>query len=157
MTDNSDIRIEPVDAGNWRDIYALEVHENQKAFVADPGYYLCLCAFGDTWHPLAVYRGNTPVGFLMWAIDQEDNSCWLGGILIDKSHQRKGYGRKAMELAMDRLRKERHPDSFALSYAPENGARNLYQSLGFVETGEMEDEERVARRRPADQSPGNPV
>ena len=37
--------------------------------------------------------------------------------------------------------------SFALSYQPENtAARALYASLGFVETGEQEDDEVVARR-----------
>ena len=34
----------------------------------------------------------------------------------------------------------------ALSYSPENtAARELYASLGFVETGEQEDDEVVAR------------
>lgn len=149
MTISEGIRIEPVDSGNWRDIYPLEVNEDQKDFVNDPGYYLCLCAYGDDWHPMAIYSGRTPVGFLMWAIDEDDNSCWFGGIIIDKAHQRHGYGRKAIELAILLLGKEQKPDSFALSYAPENRARALYQSLGFVETGEMEDEELVARYRPS--------
>ena len=41
-------------------------------------------------------------------------------------------------------------DSVALSYSPGNAvARALYLSLGFEETGEMEDDEVVARRRPS--------
>ena len=35
----------------------------------------------------------------------------------------------------------------ALSYHPTNPARKLYSDLGFAETGEMEDDEVVARRR----------
>ena len=36
----------------------------------------------------------------------------------------------------------------ALSYDPENTvARSLYASMGFVETGEISDNETVARRR----------
>jgi diamine N-acetyltransferase len=39
--------------------------------------------------------------------------------------------------------------SCALSYSPQNTvARALYQSLGFVETGEIEDGELVARLSP---------
>jgi diamine N-acetyltransferase len=36
--------------------------------------------------------------------------------------------------------------NFALSYAPDNTvARHLYSDLGFVETGEMAEDEIVAR------------
>ncbi|HSJ53327.1 MAG TPA: GNAT family N-acetyltransferase [Anaerolineae bacterium] len=34
---------------------------------------------------------------MMWAVDPVDDSCWLGGILIDQSYQRKGYGRQAVD------------------------------------------------------------
>jgi diamine N-acetyltransferase len=40
--------------------------------------------------------------------------------------------------------------SCALSYSPGNSvARDLYLALGFVETGEMEDDEPVARLSPS--------
>lgn len=141
------IHIETIDNSNWRDVYDLKVNENQKDFVADPGYYMCLCSFGDVWHPMAVYICDKAVGFLMWAIDKDDNSCWLGGIIIDKNHQRKGYGKKAIQLAMEKLAAEQKPAGFALSYSPANEARKLYSSLGFVETGEKEDDELVARMK----------
>jgi diamine N-acetyltransferase len=47
---------------------------------------------------------------------------------------------------IDYLRASEGATSFALSYAPDNAvARRLYASLGFVETGEREDGELVAR------------
>ncbi|MBB6480060.1 GNAT family N-acetyltransferase [Spirochaeta isovalerica] len=143
--DNHIIELKEIGNENWRDVYKLEVFEEQKEFVADPGYYMCLCSYGSLWHPLAIYRDNAPIGFIMWAIDDEDNSCWLGGFLIDKNFQRKGCGRKALELIMKKLRTEKNPDSFALSYLPSNDASGLYYLLGFRETGEKEDDEIVAR------------
>ncbi len=157
------VSVEPVTGETWRDVASLRVTESQRAFVAESAYYLCLCCYGDLWHPLAV-RANTVqaqgaradnaraestvVGFLMWAIDPEDRSCWLGGILIDRDHQRRGYGRAAVEAAMRRLRDEQEVTGFALSYEPDNVvARGLYRSLGFEETGEREDDEIVARLR----------
>ena len=147
------VSVEPVTGETWRDVASLRVTESQRAFVAEPAYYLCLCCYGDLWHPLAVRADNaraesTIVGFLMWAIDPEDRSCWLGGILIDRDHQRRGYGRAAVEAAMRRLRDEQEVTGFALSYEPDNVvARGLYRSLGFEETGEREDDEIVARLR----------
>lgn len=84
----------------------------------------------------------------MWGIDPDDGSCWLGGILIDQRHQGRGYGRQAVQVAITMLAEMREQHDFALSYQPTNSAaKKLYQSLGFVETGEREDGEVVARLR----------
>lgn len=142
------VSVEPVTGETWREVASLRVTESQRAFVAEPTYYLCLCCYGDLWHPFAVRAQSTIVGFLMWAIDPDDGSCWLGGILIDRDHQGRGYGRSAVEAAMRRLRDEQEVTGFALSYEPDNVvARGLYRSLGFEETGEREDDEIVARLR----------
>jgi diamine N-acetyltransferase len=117
----------------------------QRAWVAEPAYYLALCHYSPVgWKPLAVTDpAGTVVGFLMWAVDPEDGAAWLGGITIDAAQQGKGFGRAAVSAALTEL----DAPSFALSYQPDNtAARALYASLGFVETGELEDDEVVARR-----------
>jgi diamine N-acetyltransferase len=109
-------------------------------------YYLNLCHYGGVWHPLAVCLGREVVGFVMWAFDPADRSGWVGGLTIDASWQGRGLGRATMEAMLDRLRDERRA-SAALSFAPDNvRAKRLYTSMGFVETGETEDDELVARR-----------
>jgi diamine N-acetyltransferase len=121
------------------------VTESQRDFVAEPTYYLALCNYGDLWHPLAIYLGQQVIGFMMWAVDTDDGSCWLGGILIDHKHQRKGYGRKAIQAAIATLADEHGFQNFALSYSADNPAKDLYHKLGFTETDEWEDDEVVAR------------
>ena len=139
----SEVTVQPIDGNNWRDVCALQVNENQRAFVAEPSYYLALCCY-DTWNPLAIYLADTIIGFMMWGID--DESCWLGGILIDQKHQNKGFGRKAVQEAITVLAQQTGARQFALSYQPANAtARHLYGSMGFVETGEKEDDEAVAK------------
>lgn len=142
------VSLVPVDATNWRSVAALTVTPEQGRFVAAPTHYLALCAYEDVWHPLAV---TTPdgavVGFLMWGIDDEDGSCWLGGILVDAAHQGRGYGRAAVREALAEMADRASEAGFALSYDPDNSvARGLYASLGFVETGEVDEGEVVARR-----------
>lgn len=139
------ITLRPVDADNWRAVANLEVTGAQREWVAAPAYCLALCHYSPVgWRPLAVAdAAGLVVGFLMWAIDPTDGAAWLGGILVDKAQQRKGYGRAAVTAALATI----EAPSFALSYSPDNAvARALYRDLGFVETGEREDDEIVARR-----------
>ncbi len=140
------IELRDVTAGNWRDVAGLEVMDGQAAFVSPVTRYLCLCHYGGVWSPLAIAAGEDVVGFAMWAVDPDDGSGWIGGLVIDRARQRRGYGRAAVLAVLERLRREHACPSAALSYAPDNAAaRALYRSLGFVETGEREDDELVAR------------
>ena len=140
------VTIGPVTRDNWRAVSQLKVAATQEQFVAAPSYYLALCCYENIWHPLAILVDEQVVGFLMWAVDATDASCWLGGILIDRHYQGRGYGRQAVQAAIAMLATEHGHQSFALSYDPANTvAQHLYSSLGFVETGEWEDDEVVAR------------
>ena len=68
-------------------------------------------------------------------------------LMIDKKFQGKGFGKKAMDLALELI--NTFPCGTAkycwLSYESENDvARQLYKSVGFVETDEKDGEEIVA-------------
>ncbi len=135
------MRLIDIDSSNWRTVAALEVSPEQSAYVAAPAWYLCLGFYGGDWHPLAIEADDEIVGHLMWAVDTDDSSTWLGGLIIDVAHQGRGFGRAAVERFI-----ERFEDNLALSFSPENTvARSLYLDLGFVETGETEGDELVAR------------
>ena len=140
------ITLVPVSPDNWRDCVSLEVTEAQRDFVSPVSRYLAMCAYGDTpWRPLVVESVGRTVGFVMHGIDSSDNSFWIGGLVVGAAQQRQGIGRGIVEALIERARAAGHP-SVALSYLPSNEAgRRLYGALGFVETGEREDEEVVAR------------
>ena len=144
------VTLEPVAAHNWRAVSKLEVDPEQREFVANPSFYLALCAYDPPlWNPLAILADSAVVGFLMWAIDSSDGSAWLGGITIDRQHQRKGYGARAVQAAIAMLARGHQVSHFALSYHPKNlVAARLYSRLGFAETSELEGDEVVARYRP---------
>lgn len=142
----TDVTVHPVTKDNQRAVSDLVVAPRQRAFVEDPDFYLALCGSTD-WNPCVVSTADAVVGFIMWAVD-DDDSVWLGGIFIDARHQRLGYGRRCVEVLMGQLAERAVSAGFALSYQRENAvAARLYAELGFVETGEMAEDEVVARRR----------
>lgn len=140
MGDVVDVRLVEVDSDNWRACAALRPHDGQRRWVADITYYLCLCAYGDTWHPLAIEAGDDIVGFLMWGVD-DDASRWIGGLVIDAAHQRRGIARAAVVQVVRLLIAQDGCTGVALSYGPDNeAARSLYAALGFIQTDETADD-----------------
>ncbi|WP_329888434.1 GNAT family N-acetyltransferase [Xenorhabdus bovienii] len=76
-----------------------------------------------------------PVGFFMWVPDA-DQRITIWRFMVDKNHQNKGIGRKALSLALDEIRRTVQLETIAISYDPNNlVAKNLYASFGFVEVG----------------------
>ena len=140
------IEVREVTSLNWRAVAGVRARREQLKWVAHISRYLALCAYGGDWRPLAISAGDEVVGFVMWARDPDDLSYWIGGFVIDRRHQGLGYGRAALDAMVTYLRTMPGCRQVALSYRPDNTvARGLYASAGFVETGEMEDDEVVAR------------
>ena len=143
--DTREVRLVDVDRSNWRQVVRVTPHRDQERFVGPVANYLCLCHYEGEWSPLAIEAAGTVVGHVMWAVDEEDDSTWMGGLVIDAASQRQGIGRQAVVAFIERFSSDGHTN-LALSYEPENVvARDLYAGLGFVETGETEGDEVVAR------------
>ncbi|MEX2542242.1 MAG: GNAT family N-acetyltransferase [Trueperaceae bacterium] len=146
------LSLQPVNSENWRDIAKLTVTEAQRDFITTSTYYLALCCYDPTgWQPLALNLGDRVIGFLMWAVDPDDGSCWLGGVLVDRAFQGRGHGRNMVRMVLSKLADEHGFQQFALSYEPTNlTAKRLYADIGFTETGERAEDEVVARLSIAD-------
>lgn len=159
------IRLEKVNAKNIWDVLDLKVAEAQDDFVAPNWGSICEAyvsqGTGCTAFPFAIYDNETAVGFLMIghneaAYDEIDsdgvpqilrNNYTLWRLMIDEKYQNKGYGREAVQLALDFIRTWPcgKAEYCVLSYEPENEvAKRLYASFGFEENGDMEDDEVVA-------------
>jgi diamine N-acetyltransferase len=140
------VTLHRVTSGNWRDVAAVRARRDQARWVGDVTRYLTLCRYGGAWSPLAIRAGDATVGSAMWGRDPDDGSYWIGGFIIDRRQQRKGYGRAALDALVAFLGAMPGCRQIALTYRPDNGvAARLYAAAGFVATGEMEGEEAVAR------------
>lgn len=155
------IHLEKVNGGNIYDIIRLEVDESQRSFVSDNKMSI-IDAYGSITggghaFPFGIYDDDTPVGFLMIGFDVDiyweappeiasgNYNIWR--LMIDKRFQHRGYGKAALQLAIDFIRT--YPcgkaDKCWLSYDPENiAAEKLYRSFGFVPNGEKDGDEIIA-------------
>lgn len=139
--------IRPVTKDNWKELVRLKVREDQTQFVASNAYSIAQSQFGDDYeghwdlYPFGIYDDeNTPVGFLMYGLNFEHpmQQAFIIRLMVDEKYQGKGYGRFGMEKMLEFFRTDDRIKAVGISYEPENtGARKLYASLGFKETGEM--------------------
>jgi diamine N-acetyltransferase len=147
MTSGPDIVLRPVDAANWRAVADVAPHPDQARWVAPVTRYLCLCLYDGEWQPLAVSVDDEVVGFVMWGLDEEEGSHYIGGLVVDAAHQGRGIGRATVVAVLRMFEGQGGYREAALTYAPDNDvARRLYAGLGFVETGEESEGELAARR-----------
>jgi diamine N-acetyltransferase len=88
------------------------------------------------------------VGFLMYRpADFGLGKVWaIYRLMVGKDYQGKGYGRAGMVCLLEYLRAIPGYNAVLISFVPDNdAAQKLYASLGFEDTGEIEDGEMVYR------------
>lgn len=140
------IQLKPIDRENFRPVIRLKVAPGQEEFVASNAVSIAQSKIEPECVPLAVYADETPVGFVMYAFDADEQKYWIYRLMIDGSQQGKGYGRGAMEAVIALLRTQPGCDEIGISYVRENeAAARLYERLGFETTGEIVEGEVVAR------------
>lgn len=142
------VRLAVVTADNWRAVAGLRLAAGQKDLVASNLYSIAESKFDPTARPRAIYAGKRVVGFLMYDVSRtrgKSGKAFIYRFMIDAAHQGKGYGRAALQAALDEIRAIPRIKKVAISYMPDNPvAGPFYKSFGFAEVGEDEDGEMIA-------------
>ena len=102
----------------------------------------------EAW-PRAIYAGEQAVGFLMLydpsqCAAPEEPDYFLWRLMVDSAQQGRGIGHAAVALLIAHVRTR--PGAMQLKVSHVEGAdatRRFYLSLGFVDTGEVDEGERV--------------
>lgn len=142
------ISLRPITRENWRECVQLKVRDDQTLFVASNAFSLAQAKYEPECVPLAVYDAEQMVGFVMYRPEDYGLAkIWfIDRLLIGEQYQGKGYGRAAMTALIAHLRAQAGYSAILISFEPHNTvAQNLYTSLGFVDTGEVEYGEVVYR------------
>ncbi len=142
------VELREITRDNWRVCARLKVTPEQESFVASNAWSLAQSKYEPECVPLAAYDGETMVGFVMYReADYGLAKVWyIDRLLIGHQFQGKGYGRGTMEALIAHLKAQPGYNAILISFMPDNdAARNLYASLGFDDTGEMDEDEVVFR------------
>jgi diamine N-acetyltransferase len=128
-----------------RAVCGLEVPAEQRGFVAPNALSIAEAHFVPTHWMRAIYADGEPAGFVLTHEVPGEGTLYLWRFMVADGFQRRGIGRRAMELLLDRWR-GLGVAAATLSVVPDNrGAIALYESLGFRLTGEQEHGEVVMR------------
>ena len=142
------IELREVNLENLRAVLHLKVAPEQERFVASNAVSIAQAYYhrDNAWFR-AIYDGDTPVGFVMLDDKPQVPSYTLWRLMIDSRHQRKGYGRRALDLVFAHVRSRPGGTMLYTSCVDTPGGPGpFYEGLGFTFTGEMDEGERVMRR-----------
>ncbi len=134
------IRLENITPDNLEEVLALRVNDDQRRYVSTVSDSLAQAyAYKGNAFPFVVYDDDKAVGFIMMGYYEAKQYYTLWKLLIDKDHQHKGYGRDALKLGIDFLKKSFDVKEIFTGVTPGNSvAKHLYLSVGFKETGLLE-------------------
>ncbi len=135
------IQLKEITQDNLDEVLGLSVAEHQKSFVSTTADSLAQAyVYNDTAFPFAIYANEKVVGFIMLGYYESRRQYTLWKFLIDKEHQGKGYGKEALKQGITYLKKRFNTKEIYTGVSLGNEvAKSLYKSVGFVETGLVED------------------
>ena len=125
-------------------IMLLEVAEDQGHLVAPNSMSIAEAYFEPKAWFRAIYADEEPVGFLMLYDDPDTPKYYVWRMMVAAEHQRKGYGRRAMELLIAYIRTRPGASVVTVGSIPGEGSpQAFYERLGFVDTGEVRGGENI--------------
>ncbi|GAA1023014.1 N-acetyltransferase [Acrocarpospora pleiomorpha] len=149
------VSLQPITDANRAAVVALDVTPAQRNYVTGVAGSLADALRYPQAMPWyrAIYAGGAPVGFVMISDNIPPGDPTLLGpyflwrLLVDARYQGSGYGRAALGLVVSYLRTRPAAHELLTSVAPgeDSSPLGFYQRLGFQDTGEFFDGERVLR------------
>lgn len=150
------IELRRITEENFEKCISLSLKEEQSKYIASNAYSLsqAYAIQNDGINfpmPYAVYKNNEMIGFIMAEYqpidssdpDDDEDIYYLSRLMIDKRYQGNGYGKEAMNKMVELVKT--YPfgkaEAFILCVSKENEtAYALYKSIGFTDTGNIDDD-----------------
>ena len=142
----SEVTLREITEKSLREILALQVAEQQRAFVADNARSIAQAHFSPRAWFRAIYADDTSVGFVMLWDDPDKPEYYLWRLMIDERYQGNGFGRRAVELLIRHVKTRPNACELLTSVVQaDGGPQGFYERLGFELTGDYEEAEAVMR------------
>ncbi len=148
MLSNAVVTLREITQENLDEILDLQVTKNQENFVASNAVSLAEAHFYPeiAWFR-AIYADETPVGFIMLEDDPANSLYHLWRFMIDARFQKCGFGRRALELAIEHVKTRPGAKALSTSCVPGEGSPGtFYEKIGFTYTGEKDEDGELMMR-----------
>jgi diamine N-acetyltransferase len=137
------LHIREVTKETWRAVANLSVTDEQQPYIESTAFCLAEAMYDTQWKSVGLYDDEALVGYAMYGINIDvriEVEVWLDRFMIDRHFQRKGYAKRFIPLLLETIKQEYKTDTIFLSIIPANTlAKELYESFGFVLTGEFDE------------------
>ncbi|WP_051236948.1 GNAT family N-acetyltransferase [Paenibacillus pinihumi] len=139
------ISLLPITNENQDECIRLKPKKEQETLVASNADSLIHATNEPTSRPFGIYLDDVMIGFLLFDNEMyKDGYYWILRFMVDERYQGKGYGSAAIREVIRKLESKPDCRQIRVNHIPHNtNANRLYKSLGFEETGEIEDGEIV--------------
>lgn len=136
------INLKNLNRENWIQCAKLSLDESQKDYVAPNVYSIAESKVEKHYCPRVICFNDEVVGFLMYCVEidpPDERLFWLFRFMIDKNNQAKGYGTKALQIAIDEMVAKGAKRIRTMYKSSNYVAGKLYKKMGFRETGEYDE------------------
>ena len=132
----SPVTLREITSENLRAILELSVAEHQlQAYPRSNAYSIAEAHDPPDNDPVwlrAIYAGDTPVGFMMTSEAPDQGEYFLWRLMIDQRFQNRGYGRRAVQLLIERIRRSSNPRALITSHLKvDANSGGFYERMGF--------------------------
>ncbi len=151
-----DVVLVEIDDANIDAVLSVNLAPGQERFVTTVRQSLdeaVAWSRANPWYR-AVYVGGDPVGFVMlsWNVEPQPPDIigpwFLWKLIIDASHQGRGYGAQVVGLVADIVRNEGATELLTSYVEGPGGPAGFYARLGFEPTGAVDPEGEIIMRLP---------
>ena len=114
-----------------------------EEYVASNALSIVQSVYEDGWVVKAIEHEGELIGFTMFGFNEEEDFYELCRIMIDRKHQNKGYGTRAIRMILEEMKARFSCGEVYLSTDPENArGKHVYEKVGFrSEHRTVDDEE----------------
>ena len=130
---------------NFLEAFRLKLRKDQEEFVSHPIRSLAQAyVYRNQCQPFGIYQDEEMVGYVMVIYDYDVPEYDIWHMMIDEARQGRGYGKEALKRVLEYIGTNPFGESnrVVLTCNQQNipGLR-LYRSLGFKETGNVDEDE----------------
>ncbi|MDY6782582.1 MAG: GNAT family N-acetyltransferase [Cyanobacteriota bacterium] len=136
------IELQEITRENWVGCIHLSLYPEQEKYVASNVDSIAESKFYPNHQLRAIYLKDKMIGFLAFCVEDDPSTpdlYWIFRFMVDKKFQGRGYGTKALQLAIEEI-KSLGAKRIQTMHKPNNKiAAKLYQKLCFSYIGSLDD------------------